>query len=72
MGDSKPAKRKSGRPKIFVDGRGQELTDVALMGNGHYAIRLGHLALVISGRPAEAMAWAILQRQAKRQAREKA
>lgn len=61
------AKRKPERPKVYVDARGQELTDVNLMRNGHYAIRVGHFAVLLSTHAAEAMAWAILQRQAKRQ-----
>lgn len=64
MGDSK---KKPERPKVYVDARGAELKDVALMRGDHYAIRIGHVALNISTRAAEAMAWMILQRQAKRQ-----
>jgi hypothetical protein len=55
------------RPKIYVDARGEQLRDVALMKGNHYAIRIGHLALSLSVGAAEAMAWAVLQRQAKRQ-----
>lgn len=63
-------KKRPERPKVYVDARGLELADINLMGNGHYAVRLGHVALLISTRAAEAMSWAILQRQARRQKRE--
>lgn len=68
MDNPKAAKHANARPTIFIDARDKDYSEVSRM-RGHYAIRIGDFSLLLSVKAAEAVAWVVLQRQAKRQAR---